>query len=128
MVGMGVGVNHSIDGLHLRGNHLLAEIRAGVDDDGGFAAIRTDLLHHEGRARAPVPGVLRVAGTPIAVDARHAGRRRATENREAATVDCHTYTLVILEKQRKAFSVVISAICSKETPCTSARTSAVLTT
>lgn len=112
MVGMGVGVKHRIDRLHLRRDHLLTKIRAGIDDDSCPAAIRADLLHHEGGARAPVPGVVRVAGTPVAVDARHAGRRRASENREAATVDCHAYTLVIFEKQRKAFSVVISAMRS----------------
>src|SRR5690606_25391354 len=101
-----------IDRLDLRRDHLLAKIRTGVDDDSRLAAIRADLLHHEGRARTPVPGVFRIAGAPVAVDARNAGRRRASENREAATVSCHAYTLVILEKQRKAFSVVISAMRS----------------
>jgi hypothetical protein len=35
MVGMRMGVEHGIDMLDPGGDHLLAEIRAGIDNDGG---------------------------------------------------------------------------------------------
>ena len=39
VVGMRMRVDHRVDALDVRRQHLLAEIRAGVDDDAGDAAV-----------------------------------------------------------------------------------------
>src|SRR3546814_20143384 len=70
MIRMRMRVQHGVHMAHPGGDHLRAEIRAGIDDDGGAAAIRADLLDKEGRARAAVARLCRIAGTPVPVDAR----------------------------------------------------------
>ncbi len=72
MIGMGMGVDHGIKTVHLVDNHLLAEIRSGVDRDRGFTAIRSDLRDQERSACPAVFRVLRITGAPIAIDPRHA--------------------------------------------------------
>jgi hypothetical protein len=56
MICMRMGVKHSIDLVHLVGDHLLAEIRSGVDHNCRFAAIGADLPDQERRAGPPVFG------------------------------------------------------------------------
>ena len=128
VIGMRMAVEHRIDVLDARGDHLLAEIRTGIDDDGRRTAVRRELLHEEGRACPAVAWIVRVAGAPVAIDARNPGRRGASEDRVSATVEHAPQSLGILLNIRKAFSVVIRAISSTPIPTVSARTSAVLTT
>ena len=76
VVGVGMGVEHCVDAANTIGDHLLAKIRPGVDRDGGLAAIGADLPDQKGGAGAAVPGIVRITGAPVAIDARHAGRPR----------------------------------------------------
>jgi len=127
VVGMGVRQHHGVKIGRTDCDHLAAEIRSRIDDHRGLVAIVIELFDQN---RCPSAAVLRVRGiaiAPVARDPRHTGGRAAAQNGEAA-FSHQTASLGIFEKQRKAFSVVMSAISSSPTPIVSARTCAVLTT
>ena len=67
-----MGVDRRVEMLDAGIDHLLAEIRAGIDDDGGLAAIFAGLLDQQGGAGAAIFRVVRIAGAPVTGDARHA--------------------------------------------------------
>ena len=127
VIGVRMRIEHRVDAPDPGRDHLLAEIGTGVDDDRRAPAGSGDLLDKQRRAASAVARLGRVAGAPVARDARHARRRCATEHREA-TPDLHLAPRGIFEKMRKTFSVVRSAISSKLTPRVSASTRAVCTT
>jgi hypothetical protein len=82
MIGMRMRIEDRVDSLDVRCNHLLAKIRSGIDDDGGRAAVGAGLFDQQGSAAAAVFRVDGVARAPVAVDARHAGRRAAAKDGE----------------------------------------------
>lgn len=86
MVGMRMRINGRVKALDRRQQHLLAEIRPGVDDDSRAAAVGRDPLDQCSGAHAPVLRIVRIAIAPVAGDARRARRRAAAENGEAQPV------------------------------------------
>nr|BAT26147.1 hypothetical protein [Aureimonas altamirensis] len=73
MIRMRMGQNDGIQVSHLGIQHLIAEIRPAVDGNRRHTT-RAVPAHKGGSPPAPVAWLGWVAGAPIAVDARHAGR------------------------------------------------------
>ena len=74
MIGMRMCIENGIKPLYTGRDHLLAEIRARIHDDGGDA-IGPDPLDKKRAARAPVLRIGRVAISPVTIDARNARGR-----------------------------------------------------
>lgn len=133
MISMRMRIDHAIDMLDGRQQHLSAKIRSGIDGDRGPGAIGLDTLDQGRGAHAAVPGIGRITIAPVTIQARDARRRTAAENGEAEPVG-HGAQLPccarrgIFENRRKKLSVVIRAISSRLTPIVSARTLAVSAT
>ena len=71
LVGVIVGQGDAIQPPDVGGDHLGAQIRRGVDHQGGFRALPRS-ADEQGAARAVIAGLGGITGAPVAVGARHA--------------------------------------------------------
>ncbi len=131
VVGVRMGVDDAVGPIDLRVQHLLPEIRPGVDHDDGAVAVGADALHQQRRPAAAVLRVAGVAGAPVVTDPRHARRRPAAEQREPQPRSAHAASAAArgtLAKSLRKFAVVVAAIAAGVTPLTAASTSQVWAT
>ena len=128
VVGVFMGVEHAVDPIDAGVEQLLTQIRRGVDEDAGAAAVGAHALDQDGAAPAPVLRIFGVAMAPAEPRARHAAGKAAAEHgdgkRHAAAAELRGTLL----NRRKKFSVVWRAISSGVTPRVAARTFATSTT
>ena len=77
LVRMVVGIDNTIDARHVRRDHLFAKIRRCINHDTRDSPARIKVgptgrpLDQQGTAATPVPRIVRVAVTPIAIGSRH---------------------------------------------------------
>ncbi len=128
VVGVLMGVEHAVDPIDAGVEQLLAQVRRGVDQDAGAAAVGGFALDQDGAAPAPVLRVGGVAMAPAEPRTRNAAGKAAAEDgdgkRHAAAAELRGTLL----NRRKKFSVVWRAISSVETPRVAASTLATSTT
>src|SRR6185437_1950848 len=105
-------------GMSMREQHRVERRDMRVEE------LRPPLLHHDRAAPAPVARIGRIAGAPVATDARHAPGRPAAQHRYAHETASGRRALL---KSRKKFSLVAWASASTDTPLSSARSFAVWT-
>src|SRR5215475_6317523 len=128
MVRMFMSIEHRVEVIDAGIEQLFAQVRRGIDQHAGLAAVRGRAIDQD---RAPPPSVLGITGiasAPPGPRPRHAAGKAASQNGDrkhhaAAAEMCGT-----LLKRRKKFSVVWRAIWSNETPRTLASTFAVSVT
>ncbi len=80
VVGMLMGAEHGIERVDAARQHLLAQIRRGIDQDARCARPCPAALEQQRAAQAPVARLLGIAGAPLIADARHAARRSAAQD------------------------------------------------
>src|SRR5690606_24387058 len=91
-------------------------------------------LNQKRGTTTPILRILGIATPPIAIDARHAGRRTAAQNRETLAMSGGYHALAlsdgrgILENSLNTLSLVIRATSSLLTPIVSANMAAVCCT
>ena len=83
-----MGVEDAVEGRDADRQQLLAHVRSGVDEHGRRSA-SPDPAHQQRATAAAVARVCRVAGAPVAVEARHARGRAAAEDGELEDVRTH---------------------------------------
>ena len=107
-----MGVEHAVDPIDAGVEQLLAQVRRGVDQDAGAAAVGGRALDQDGAAPAPVLRIGGVAMAPAEPGTRHAAGKAAAEDgdgkRHAAAAELRGTLL----NRRKKFSVVWRAISS----------------
>ncbi|MNT29051.1 hypothetical protein D3C72_1647760 [compost metagenome] len=79
LIRMVVGIENGVDMGDPRHQGLLSQVRRGVDQDAG-GSVRTATARQHGAAGAPISGLARITVAPIAIAARHAAGRAATED------------------------------------------------
>src|SRR5690606_28133801 len=105
--------------------------RARIDHNRCALAVHVKPLNQKRCTTTPVLWVLGIATAPIAIDARDAGRRAATQKRKAQAVSGEIHAQFssegrgILENSLNTLSLVIRATSSLLTPIVSANMAAV---
>src|SRR4051812_11326417 len=102
MVTVGVGDDDAIEPVHLRGEQLLAKVRAAIDQHALAGALDQDR-----RPQAIIARLTGIALAPFVPDLRHARRGAAAED-----TNLHAALLNNLKK----FAVVVSASSSGSSP------------
>jgi hypothetical protein len=79
VVGVLVGVKHSLDAVDVGLEQLLAQIAAGVDEDASRRCLVAGIAFEQQRATsAAVLWIVWIANAPMAANARHPAGRAAT--------------------------------------------------
>src|SRR5215813_2972810 len=104
VVGMLVGIEHTVERIDVGVEELFAQVRRGIDQHAGLGAVRSRAIDQNRATSAPVLGVAGVTSPPPRSGPRNASGKAAAQNRDrkrhaAAAEICGT-----LLNRRKKFS------------------------
>src|SRR5690606_20596747 len=95
MVRVRMGVDGGIKAVRAGVNHLGAEIRSRINHNRCAITGWVKSLNQKRGTTTPILRIVGIAAPPIAIDARHAGRRTAAQNRDTLAISGGYHALAL---------------------------------